>query len=213
MKAAALFLTVLGFAVPGHPQSTIGSFLSVSETGGGLVLTNATFWFGESPSFFPPNPVRDAVIFEHLSLTPADVGRTFIVAAGDDPDFERLAALLTNGVQDPFGYLLHDIAGTSGYENVLFAPLPRGSGAVDFQGYTIDQFSLELLALTIASPGSNLSNDGRWTDITMSIRFSVIGHAVPEPSGVALTLTSVGLLALAGHRKARAEAVRRKSTP
>jgi hypothetical protein len=213
MKAAALFLTVLGLAVPVYPQGTIGSFLRVAEMGGAVVRTNATFWFGESPSFFPPNPVRDAAVFEHLSLTPVHVGRTFLVAAGDDPDFERLVALLTNGVQDPFGYLLNDIGGVSGYEDVLFAPLPGGGGAVDFQGYAIDRFSLEVLALTIASPGSNLNNDGLWTDITMSFRFSVIGHAVPEPSVVALTLTSVGLLALARLRKARAEAARRKSTP
>jgi hypothetical protein len=84
---------------------------------------------------------------------------------------------VTNGQPDGVGWLF-GLGGNSALEAVMFAPLPGGSNAVDFQGYAIEGFSFEISV---------------WTDTDVSARFNVIGQAVPEPSCLVLLLAGAGL--------------------
>jgi len=60
----------------------------------------------------------------------------------------------------------------------VFAPLPSGTNAVDFQGYATEAFSFEISV---------------WTDTDFSARFNVIGQTVPEPSCLVLLLAAAGV--------------------
>src|SRR4051812_43382125 len=53
----------------------------------------------EGPGMAPTYEIGD-----YLTLTPADVGRTFYITAATDPDFALFADMITNGISNGFGY-------------------------------------------------------------------------------------------------------------
>lgn len=147
----------------------------------GYLNDSMTLQFGYRESFFAP---FGPALFDQFTLTSSDVGRTFVVTAQNDPDYDEFVQKLTNGQSDMM--CLTD--GHSGFfqtESVLFSPLPPGSNGIDLQGFAIGD-----ITLTVDS----------WTASTTSPNFqgTVAIYAAPEPSG--LSLLVLGGLVLRRYR-------------
>jgi hypothetical protein len=176
LAAASLVVLCLGAALPafGQTKQAVGHF---SGTGGSrAVYTDMVFQFG----VFGPeigNP-----IFDTWTLTPNDVGRSFVVTAAVDPDFDGLAYTLSNGITNLVGFRALGL-GYGTRESQFFSPLPPDSGGVDFLGYTFDSFTLVLDKFS-------LNESGGWTDYSFSGTITADYHATiavaPEPGAAAL---------------------------
>jgi hypothetical protein len=124
----------------------------------------------------------NAPIFDSLTFSASDAGKVFPITQAQDPDFNSLRALLTNGQSDYMDLELSfdnfsTAAGVSSLENQFFAPLPAGNNGIDFQGFPIDNIALRLDSVNIGVSSYS---------ITATI-FVDSAAAVPEPSVGALT--------------------------
>jgi hypothetical protein len=164
------------------PQVASSQPLAVAHVQNGTVgrpsiITSLSVYFGSGEN-------TNAVLFSQFTLTPADVGRTFILDASNDPDFAAVKMSLENGIPNAvvFGDGLGFTMLTS--EANFFNPLPVGSNGFDFQGFSIGSIALTVDSLTFTSPGTNPNGNGNWTDI--HFRGTIGVYAVPEPSGLTL---------------------------
>ncbi|MFL6543388.1 MAG: hypothetical protein ACJ8I9_09480 [Chthoniobacterales bacterium] len=147
---------------------------------------------------------------DYLTITPADVGTTFTITAATDPDFIVFRDMITNGVDNNFGYSVDDLptAGSMGIgwtEGNLFAPGTHSFGpgnfssigqiaGPDFAGYDITAFTLTINSFTLSSGGGFNSYDFRATA-------TIVGAPVPEPSLGALLLSGGALLWWRSHMR------------
>jgi hypothetical protein len=121
-------------------------------------------------------------LFEGIIFTPADVGKTVTVTEANDPEFNEVVAVLTNGVND---FLYFQALGHPGGGGPLderteaFSFFGDGSGAsgIDFKDFIIQCISLRINSLTLNIPGQDPNNDGNWTDY--SINYSLLIKGVP----------------------------------
>ena len=141
-------------------------------------------------------------LFEGVSVTEIDVGRIFVANESSDPAFALFSMMLTNGIDD---LLL------IGAETVV--PNPPSQGAYlqrresatvnpvlqfvqpvsgpDLEGYRIDRVEMEVLNMTIDSPGRDLNGNGRWSDYSGNVELRVIGAPIPEARSACLLLASL----------------------
>lgn len=132
---------------------------------------------------------RSPTLFEDLSFTPADVGRTVLLLPADDPDFGRFTSLLTDGINQQllfqfFPAPAHNFSGVAFTEpQVVWND--RDDPRIDLRGRTIDAYSLRVDMLTI-------SNGPERSEFQSRITFSAI--SIPEPGAAAACLPSAGLL-------------------
>jgi hypothetical protein len=171
----------------------------LTGSGGVAAITNSLhLTIGIAPGINTP----PALLFGDLFFQTADVGHTYTIGPGDDPNFARFATYLTDGqvswVTEGWN------VGPGGYrrgpmpETDFFASLPQVNNGIDLGGFEIDYFTLCFSTLNFVSPGSNPNGDGNWTDYSLSATFSVYGQPVPEPDSLAtLCLGAAALIAKA----------------
>ena len=146
------------------------------------------------------NPNR-TILFDGIAMTPGDVGRTFELTAQDDPDFAAAVILLTNGINDKFGWeaILHNPDGTprngsiwNSNESKRFGSIPGGNG-IDLGGFIITKITQRLDALSLTyDPGESYP----WRMYAETTLFFE-GRPIPEPATIALlSLGSVAPLLL-----------------
>ena len=177
LKRFVLFLAALcAPSAPSFAQGTLGtgsiSFAAPVTNGAVITFSVRDGGTGTSPA-----------IFNTIRLTAADLGRQFPITSADDPDFDPLVALLTNGTSDAIAWTV-DLGGGGpghrGQENSFFT-LPPGGNGIDFYGFHIDNISLRLDAMT---PGS------------LAATISVNSLPIPEPGAATLVACAACLIAL-----------------
>ena len=123
-------------------------------------------------------------IFDGLTLSVADVGKTFVISQAEDPDYNTVVGFLTNGRSDLISYELSfenfgPIAmGTEASESIFFSPLPAASNGVDFEGFHLDSINLRIDSVTIDSSSFSIQT---------TILVDPI-NPVPEPGSSALMM-------------------------
>lgn len=197
----SLLILLIGCCIWGFSNQSVADVLATTRTESFSFgapndnPTSVTYQFGvpkELDMGFP--------IFEGFALAPADVGKTFVANAANDPDFVGLVAILTNGVSDWVREQLADSRiGAAEIVNEGAFFFGDGSGAhVDFYGYSISSISLRVDQLSLAN------------GISFQGTITVEGSAIPEPSTVALA--SLGLFILVGFYAFRRERNAAKSS-
>ena len=127
-------------------------------------------------------------VFDDISVTEADIGRTFFVFVDENAVAAGAAGLLTNGIDDNVDVGLDRVgAGPSlGFkESAWLAGTPYSMNGVDLAGNPIQKFGMRLDALT--TDGSS------WSGAVTAQVF------IPEPSTA--LLFSVGLAGLAATKR------------
>lgn len=147
-----------GLGISSHPPSTIR--VSLSIRGVGLdSMTTARY-----------------ALFDQASIHDGDEGTILVAKPDNDSDFLNLAALLTNGIDDPITFdMVTDGggAGSTSPESMFFGKTP---GSPDFDGYVIDSIQFLIDSVLIATPGTNPNGDGIWTDYDIRGQVVVFGH-------------------------------------
>ena len=136
-----------------------------------------------------------ASVFSNLTLTQADIGKTFISTRQNDPGFAAFADYLTDG-QEQWLFTTSGPGGASGTRECNY--FQSCGVAVDLQGYEIDQITYRINAWRNVIPGQDLWGDGIWYDLYYGHRITIEGHRIPEPASLATAL--VGLLGFACRR-------------
>ncbi|MEO1088573.1 MAG: hypothetical protein AAFY88_30435 [Acidobacteriota bacterium] len=95
-----------------------------------------------------------------------DAGKIFRANRTTNPNFDSIAATLTNGLDD-FYIQLHAIesggGGTSRLESSVFGDIPGGNG-IDLEGFDVTDIIFKVTSFTLESPGSDPNGDGIWTE-------------------------------------------------
>jgi len=153
--------------------------VNFSGTGSGInaIVNSLSPQFGYGAGGFFP---LTSILFDQVTLTSSDVGKTFVITAQNDPDFNGFVQKLTNGQSDLMCFTNAGIHRLVTFESNFFDPLPPGSNGVDLQGFAIGSITLTVDSLIFDSPGSNPHGNGIWTDITFNGTIAV--YTVPEPS-------------------------------
>jgi hypothetical protein len=171
---------------------TMSVVANLQESGGGDQVGPATFSFYEREFKTIQYP-----IFDSYTFTPSEAGHVFTVTQANDSNFDPLAALLTDGVDEDVGYAFR-INGGPGVqlnapESVFFGNMPNNNpNGFGLKGFKIDSISLVFNQLSLDSPGSNPNGDGIWTDFSFNAELSINYEPVPEPALPSLIV--VGLL-------------------
>lgn len=126
------------------------------------------------------------------TITSADVGIPYTVTAANNPNFNAITALLTNGVSDTVFFGVSGFPPGTGVASGVFESAFTFNDATDFQGSIIDSLTITVDSFTPDSPGQDPNGDGIWTDYSAKYSLSVQGKPVPEPSD------SLGLVTAAG---------------
>lgn len=206
--AAPLLLglwTVLG---PAPAQATpiasipVRLFSTVAyESGGPIIEDSIEYSVWVNPASDPDPEIGEGFLLLSFTLTGADDGQTLIASALNmGASFTSALALLTN-------FTLSDYISAS-------AMFPGGGGAgdgtiesgvLDLRGASVGSVKLVVTQLSILTPGSDLNNDGIWTDVffTGNLVFDtdVPVADVPEPGTIGLMLAGLGALAIARRRR------------
>lgn len=139
-----------------------------------------------------------ASVFSGLTLTQADIGKTFVSTRQSDPGFEAFANYLTDG-NEQWLFTTSGPGGASGTSECNYFHGDHTCHAgVDLQGYEIDQVTYTINAWRNEIPGRDLWGDGIWYDLYYGHRITIEGHRIPEPASLATAL--VGMLGMVCRR-------------
>ena len=150
--------------------------------------------FGDA-FFTPSNPVK---LFDDLTLTPANIGDVYESTLASDPVFQSVADRLTDGRDEYIRLILEEsISGRKeqrGWRESFFF-LGQGSTlAPDLAGATVEALQLRIDGFTLHS-GSLAALAPSGPPVQVSMTFTVVGTAVPEPSTLALGAIGLAMLA------------------
>jgi hypothetical protein len=154
---------------------------AVSDRGGSVC------WISSPPSCY--------VLLDQV-LTPADIGTTFKITAASDPDFQGVAATLTDGADNEWSFSqFSNLDGGIGFP--VSAAFPNGGGP-DFLGYTVTEVDLtidDLVFQQVTLP-SSLTTFDIFTEAKPDVTISVQGSALPEPGTLTLLIGGSAILPL-----------------
>ncbi len=178
-KLAVLILTLCAACVSSVGQGTLGTATFSVPVGISRLTNGGALAFGQNLI----GGGSKLAIFETLHFTADDVGRLFPITSADDPDFDPLVAILTNGTSDTIGwaYIEGYGGGFSNFRENGFFSLPPGGNGIDFRGFHIDNIALRLDQATLTS---------------LKATILVNSQPVPEPGVAALFAYAVCLIAL-----------------
>jgi hypothetical protein len=132
----------------------------------------------------PSNPAK---LFDGTSITPADIGKSFISNASD-PAFSTIATRLTDGDDDYVKLLFTETstgrAEQRGWHESGFLINHEPNDAPDLKGATITGFMLTIDSFTLASPGSAANALSIAPPVEVQMTFTVMG--VPEPAAAGM---------------------------
>jgi hypothetical protein len=203
-----LLINALLFAlVSGAGALDLATFDIIDQGGGVGDMTSLQITIHNQPS--NPGDQPTYRLGDYLVITPADVGTTFVITAATDADFTIFKQTITDGVNDPFGYLVQDLpsgssVGTGWTEANLFAPGTRSFGpgsftsigqlsGPDFAGYDIGAVLLTIDLFSLSSGGGFNTHDFRATATIVT---------VPEASTALMPLlTAAALVGGVGFRR------------
>ncbi len=142
--------------------------------------------------------------FGNVVISPLSVGNIYDLEPGD-AGFSAIAAQLNDAVNQAMRFVMTESAsgraeGRGYTQSQLFSKLPPL--APDFVGKVIDKIELKIDQFTLVFPlpgGAQAVTSGK--PVQLNFTFNVFGHAVPEPSTLAL---AGGVLLLATAKKRRA---------
>lgn len=148
-----------------------------------------------------PGGMPSYQLCDDLIITPADVGSTLTITAATDPDFATFVQMITNGIDNGFGYSVAGVpafasSGHSRTEANLFAAGTRALGpgyfasvgqlsGPDFAGYQISALKLTITTF-------DLTSGGGWNGHNFRAIATIV--AVPEPGTGASFVGGAGLL-------------------
>ncbi len=122
------------------------------------------------------------------TLPSSKVGETFSVSADTDLDFDIMASILTNGVNNPLGFQIYEDGAYSGlyywessFPKTLKEPVVTRD---DFAGYTITRIDAKLNSFTFKHYQA-----ANFTERLLDVEISIYGTPIPEPA----TLVLLGL--------------------
>jgi hypothetical protein len=123
-------------------------------------------------------------LFDNFFFTPSDVGTSVTVTDAENPEFDDVIAILTNGVNDNLSFETHGypggcIIGSGGNEAGAFFGDSSGANGIDFENYTITGITLRLEALTL-----DISGDGSWTDFSVTYTIIIEDESAAEDIGI-----------------------------
>lgn len=110
-------------------------------------------------------------VCDGVGVTPADQGRTFTVRPGDDVQFGALAAILTNGADDPLELnAASDVGGVGeiSAESIVVVGLNSGFTGPNLTGFTLTKIQL------VVDQFSTTPAVGQ-TNFQFSVRFVFLG--------------------------------------
>lgn len=137
-------------------------------------------------------------IFNGLSVTRADIGRIFVADASNDSGFAGFAQRLTDGVEN-WVSLPGVASSTFGSEcNHFHGDTSCGSG-IGLEGFAIERATYTIKDWYNVTPGRDPNHNGIWTDAYFGFRFTIEGHAIPEPD--ALMLIIIGVFSIPAIRR------------
>lgn len=136
------------------------------------------------------------------TITAADVGIPYTVTAANNPNFDEITSLLTNGVSDTVFFGVTGSLGT-GVATGVFESAFTFDDATDFKGSLIDSLTITVDSFEPDVPGRDPNSDGIWTDYAAKYSLSVQGKPVPEPTNLLGLGVAVGFGILLAKSRAK----------
>jgi hypothetical protein len=140
-------------------------------------------------------------LFEATNFQQNDDGLVLTANSLSDPDFDQIAALLTNGAILDKVFVETRLLGSSGaagasHNEFYWAARPGSTAPADFSGYVLDRIEMAVELVSWTSPGRDSNNDGLWTDYQIDTRLDFYGTPVPEPAHASalISLTVAAML-------------------
>ena len=177
-------------ASPSYARTGIATRHITAAGGTSQIVSEGSLRFGPHPLFGPPFYVFDSYV-----LTAASSGQTFTVTSANDPDFDGLVSLLTDGVGQLVQYQFLG-SGSGALESEFFSSLPSGGNGIDFQGFQITSFDLRVNQISFVSPGEDPNGDGIWTDFFLDADIFVNYQSIPEPASMSYLVVGLAGLGL-----------------
>jgi len=116
------------------------------------------------------------------TITSADVGILYTVTSANNPNFDEITSLLTNGVSDTVFFGVTGLG--TGVATGVFESAFTFDDATDFKGSLIDSLTITVDSFEAEIPGRDPNGDGIWTDYAAKYSLSVKGKPVPEPANL-----------------------------
>lgn len=196
---AAFVLAVVGLAGSSARAQALGSFSNSNGGGSGSNdVYNAELWIGTNCTAPTVSgaPVTGSDCFEAGSIlvSPANIGVSDVINAGNNTNFAALAGFFTT--TPGAGYMANVSMGNGGRATEGTVPLSStfGSGNPPFPGDVVTSFVYTLTSIPIETSGF----------VLFSYTFEVDGGAAtPEPASIALFGAGIGAVAFFGLRRRR----------
>ena len=209
MKIRFWILTAMVAAVPAASMAGVIGSVDISNLGLAAQGTTpppfaATLSISAGNVFFCAADAAGCLTMLDHTFTTADAGITYAVNAATSPDFQQIAAMLTDGLADNFSLWGPDVGFLFSVQPLFF---PNGGGP-DFRGFTVDEidFTISNVSTFQVDVPAGLFDPTQgpitYTVLTQDISIAVLGAAqTPEPATAAGLVVGVAALSLRRRRR------------
>lgn len=197
----AAIATFIISAVQGAQAATIGRGTVETKTGISELLGKPDFLVEIAQLDPSGEDTLPGIPIFAKTITSADVGVPYTVTSANNPNFDEITSLLTNGVSDTvfFGVTGLDTGVATGVSESAFT----FDDATDFKGSLIDSLTITVDSFEADIPGRDPNDDGIWTDYAAKYSLSVKGKPVPEPTNLLGLGVAVGFGVLLAKSRAK----------